>query len=237
MNSNIMHFISRFRSIIFSLALVVLLVSCMDDDENLVSEPVQVAYVSIYHAAPDAPDFDIVVDGRVINSAPFDYSSYSGYLNFFTGKREIRFTARNADNALIDTTFNFEDEKAYSLFAINQLSDIEALLVEDSAATPAAGNAMVRFVHLSPDAPAFDIAVEGNETPLFTGKSFKQATDFTEIPADRYSFQIRTAGGTDAVLSAGDVGILPGRFYTIVTRGFATPPEGNNHILSLEILD
>jgi hypothetical protein len=237
MNSNIMHFISRFRSIFFSIAVMILLVSCLDDDENLVSEPVEVAYVSIYHAAPDAPDFDIIVDGRVINSAPFDYSSYSGYLNFFTGNREIRFAARNADNALIDTTFNFEDEKAYSLFAINRLSKIEALLVEDSAATPAAGNAMVRFVHLSPDAPAFDIAIDGNETPLFTGKSFKQATDFKEIAADTYDFQVKAPGATDAVLSAQDVDILPGRFYTIVTRGFATPPEGNNHILSLEILD
>ena len=232
-----MHLSSRFRSIFFSIALMVLLISCMDDEENLVRGPVEVAYVSIYHAAPAAPGFDVIVDGRLINSNPFDYSSYSGYLNFFTGNRDIRFTATNADRVLMDTTFNFADQKAYSLFAINRLSRMEALLVEDSAAAPAPGNAMVRFVHLSPDANAFDVVVDENEALLFSGKSFREATDFREIAAGTYDFKVKTAGGTDPVLSASDVDILPGRFYTIVTRGFANPPEGNDNSLSLEILD
>lgn len=231
-----MQFISRFRSLFFSLAVMMLLVSCMDDDDNLVTEPVEVAYVSIYHAAPDAPGFDIIVDGRIINNSPFDYSSYSGYLNFFTGDREIRFSARNANNALIDTTFNFEDQKAYSLFAIDRLSKIEALLVEDSAAAPATGKAMVRFVHLSPDAPAFDVAL-GDDAVLFPEKSFRDATAFQEIDAENYTFRVKAADGSEVSLSAEDVDILPGRYYTIVLRGFANPPDGNTNILSLEILD
>lgn len=31
--------------------------------------------------------------------------------------------------------------------------------------------------------------------------------------------------------------IVPGRYYTIITRGFASPPQGSNNVLSLEILD
>ncbi|HEX8039304.1 MAG TPA: DUF4397 domain-containing protein [Chryseosolibacter sp.] len=230
-------FFSRFRGIFFSLAFVFLLASCMDDDENYVNQPVQVAYVSIYHAVPDAPEFDIAVDDRVINLNPFDYSSYSGYLNFYTGNRNISFKVANADNALIDTTFNFEDGKAYSLFAINRLSKVEALLVVDTAAAPGAGKAMVRFVHLSPDAPAFDLAVSGDTTDLFSGKSFKQATAFREISGGTYSFELQTSGTGDQVLSAKDVEIVPGRYYTIITRGFANPPQGNNNVLSLEVLE
>lgn len=237
MKNHIIHSISRFRSLLFSIAVMVLLASCMDDDDNFVSEPVEVAYVSIYHAAPDAPAFDIIVDGRVINRNPFDYTSYSGYLNFFTGNREIKFTTVNADNAVIDTTFNFEDRKAYSLFAIQGLADTEALLVVDSAEAPAEGKAMVRFVHLSPDAPAFDIAIDESETPFFAGKAFKQSTQFKEVDADTYTFHIRNAGKSESVLSVDDVEILSGRFYTIITRGFVSPPEGNSHALSVEILD
>ena len=237
MISNVIHFMSRFRSIFFAIALLVLLVSCMNDDDNFVSEPVEVAYVSIYHAAPDAPDLDIVVDGRVINYNPFDYTSYSGYLNFFTGDREIKFKATSANNALVDTTFSLEDGKAYSLFAVNKLPDVEALLVVDTAATPATGKAMVRFVHLSPDAPTFDVLVSGEGNPLFAGRSFKQATSFREVDADTYTFEIKSAGSSDVVLSAEDVEILPGRFYTIITRGFVNPPAGNNNVLSVEVLD
>jgi hypothetical protein len=232
-----MHFISRFRALFFSVTLLLLLTACMDENDDFVNEPVEVAYVSIYHAAPDAPELDIVVDGRVINRNPFDYTSYSGYLNFFTGSRQFRFNSVNADNALIDTTFNFEDGKAYSLFAINRVSDIEALLVVDSAASPTEGKAMVRFVNLAPDASEFDVAVAGSSTPLFEGQSFKAATQYQEITADSYSFEIRNSGGSDVVVSAEDVEILPGRYYTIITRGFVNPPQGNNNILSVEVLD
>src|SRR5690606_26363306 len=89
--SKIIYFFSKWRSIFFSVALLVLLTSCLDDDDNLVTEPVEVAYVSIYHAAPETAPLDIVVDGRMINRNPFDYTSYSGYLNFFTGNRDILF--------------------------------------------------------------------------------------------------------------------------------------------------
>lgn len=236
MKLNFIHFISRFRALLLSVALIVLLASCLDDDDDFVAQPTEIAYVSIYHAAPDAPELDIVVDGRVINNNPFEYSSYSGYLNFYTGSRKITFNAVNADNALVDTTFNFENGKVYSLFAVNTLPDVKALLVADSAASPATGKAMVRFVNLSPDASAFDISVD-DSTPLFSGQSFKQATPFTEIDADTYTFDVKNAGSADAVISAKDVEILPGRYYTIVTRGFVTPPAGNDHVLSVEVLD
>ena len=233
-----MHLISRYRSVFFSMALLVLLISCNPDDEEFVSEPVEVAYVSIYHAAPGAPALDIAVDGRMINTNPLEYTAYSGYLNFFTGNREIKFHSANANSAVIDTTFNFEDGKAYSLFAINTASDVEALLVVDSAAAPAAGKAMVRFINLAPDAPAFDLAHGADAgTTLFAANGFKGATAFQEIAADTYDFQVRSAGSSNAVVSAGDVEILPGRFYTIITRGFVSPPEGNTNILSLEILE
>lgn len=234
MRNYAMMFFSRFRAVFFSLAFMVLLVSCMNDEDGLATEPVEVAYVSIYHASPDAPDFDIVVDGRVINNSPFEFSDYSGYLNFYTGNRNIRFNSLNASNALIDTTFNLEEGRAYSLFAINRLSDIEALLVVDSAAAPAQGKSMVRFVHLSPDAPAFGVSLQGHQGQLFGSMSFKQASEFREVDAKTYTFNIT---GGDVVLSTEEVTLHPGMFYTVVVRGFANPPQGNPHILSVEVLD
>ncbi|MEO5601222.1 MAG: DUF4397 domain-containing protein [Cyclobacteriaceae bacterium] len=225
------------RSIFFSIVIILFLSSCMDENNNVVTEPVQVAFVSVYHAAPDAPEFDIVVDDRTINTNPFDYASYSGYLNFVTGSRNIKFTAVNASSALLDTTFSFSEGKAYSLFAVDRLSKLDALLVVDSAAVPSAGKAMVRFVHLSPDAPALDITLSGIETPLFSNKVFKQATSFQEIDARNYSIALKNAGGSDAFLSADDINIVAGRYYTIITRGFATPPAGNANVLSIQVID
>jgi hypothetical protein len=232
-----MHLFSKFRSLFFSAAFLLLMASCMNDDDAYVNQPAEVAYVSIYNAVPDAPELDIVVDNRVINVNPFDYASYSGYLNFYTGNRNIKFNAANANNALIDTTFNFQDGKAYSLFAINRLSDMEALLVVDSSGVPAQGTAMVRFVHLSPDAPAFNVSIPGDSVSLFHEKSFKDATQFTELQAGTYSFEVSDAADQNVDLVADDVTIRPGRYYTIFVSGFANPPQGNTNTLSLEVLE
>ena len=235
MYNSVKYFISRFRTVFLSIVLLVLLASCMDDSDDYVSEPVEVAYVNIYHAGPDAPDMDIVVDGRVINTYPFGYTTSSGYLNFFTGDRSMQFRAQNAANALIDTTFNLVDGRAYSLFAINRLADIEALLVVDSAAAPASGKAMVRFVHLSPDAPALSVSAQGVD--LFNEVSFREAAAFREIDAKTYTFQLTAADGADVALSTGNVEVKPGQYYTLIVRGFATPPAGNSNVLSVEVLD
>jgi hypothetical protein len=163
---------------VMSFVALILLSGCLDDNDDRVT-PVSLGYVAIYHAAPDAPPLDIVVDNNRINSRPFDYASYSGYMNFYTGDRNIRFSATNASNALVDTTFNVAEGKAYSLFVIKNVSGLETLVVTDSSATPASGKAMVRFVHLAPDAASFDFSVsEGNA--LFGNTSFKQATAFKE---------------------------------------------------------
>jgi hypothetical protein len=127
------------RAFLVAGVLVVLMASCLDDDTTAIT-PVPVGYLSVYHASPDAPALDIVVDNRTINNTPFDYADYSGYLNFYTGSRNFKVTPVNAASALIDTTFNVADGKVYSLFVINRLTNIEPLLVvSDSIVAPAGG--------------------------------------------------------------------------------------------------
>jgi hypothetical protein len=234
-NNGMRLFFLKSRIFFLSLALAVLLASCLDDDDHL-NQPVPVAFVSLFHAVPDAPDFDIVVDGRVINSRPFEYSSYTGYLNFYTGNRGIKFNVANADNAVVDTIFSFEDQKAYSVFAVNTLSDVEALLVVDSADAPSSGKAMIRFVNLSPDAPAFELTADGS-APLFTPKAFKEATQFQEIDAGKYSLAVSSPDEDSPAVTANNVELDAGKYYTVVTRGFVIPPVGNNNVLSIDVLD
>ena len=221
--------------ILCCVALVFFLSGCLDDDNKAV-DPVPVGYVSIYHASPDAPALDVIVDDKRVNSEPFDYSDYSGYLNFYTGARNVKFSVVNASNALLDTTLSVEEDKAYSIFVINRLSSIETLVVSDSIITVPAGKAVVRFVHLSPDAPAIDVTENTGGAAWFTNTSFKQATDFKEVDAGSYSFKIKAAGTDNVLLSADNIDLRSGGYYTIVTRGFSSPPTGNTNVLSVEVL-
>jgi len=223
----------RVSMIVCSIALVLLLASCLDDDDRQ-NQPVPLAYVSIYHGSPNAPELDVLVDDKAINR--LEFTDYTGYLNFYTGDRNFKINPFNASNALVDTTINFVDGGFYSVFIVNDLSSVEALAVRDSASSPGSGKAKVRFINLSPDAPALDLSSTENSAPVFTSQAFKKPSEFLEVDAKEYAFDVKTSGGTDSLVSVSDVELREGNFYTIIVRGFANPPAGNNNELSVEVI-
>ncbi len=71
------------------------------------------------------------------------------------------------------------------------------------AGAQAAGEARVRVLHASPDAPAVDVYANG--TKVLSNVAFKSASDYLAVPAGTYTFDVRPAGAAAAstpVLSA-----------------------------------
>ena len=58
-------------------------------------------------------------------------------------------------------------------------------------------------------------------------------TEFKEVNATTFSFDVK---GGDQELSSNEIQFVHGRYYTILVRGFAQPPAGNQNILSVEVL-
>jgi len=211
--------------------------SCNKDDDNDVVAPAEISYVSLYHASPDASAIDVFLDERRVNYNPLRYTNFTSYLNFYAGERQMRVRPANAANVIIDTTFTFMKDQAYSLFYVNRLANIEALLVKDSLVAPTVGQAAVRFIHLSPDAPAVDVMeMDESGTSLFANQSYLQASDFKMIESGVQSFTITVAGGSAPVLSIPDVNLVSGGVYTIIARGLVFPPAGNENNLSVQII-
>lgn len=222
----------RMASVVCLVALILLMSSCLDDDDR--ADPIPVAYVSIYHASPNVPEVDVYVDERPVNS--LEFTDYTGYLNFYTGDRHFEVNPFNANNTLIDTTVTLVDGGFYSMFIVNNLSNVEVLTVRDSASAPAEGKAKIRFINLSPDATALDVTLNDGSDPMFTNQLFKAPSDFTEVDAEEYSFAVNATGGSDELISTSDIQIHPGRFYTVIARGFVNPPAGNDNTLSVEVI-
>lgn len=143
----------------------------------------------------------------------------------------------NAANAIINTTLTFMKDKACSLFYVNRLANIEVMLVKDSLVAPTIGQAAVRFIHLSPDAPAIDeMQMDETGTSLFGNQSYLQASDFKMVESGLRSFDITLAGSTASVLSIPDVNLVSGGVYTIIARGLVFAPAGNENNLSAQII-
>ncbi|HEY8074989.1 MAG TPA: DUF4397 domain-containing protein [Labilithrix sp.] len=61
------------------------------------------------------------------------------------------------------------------------------------APTPSPGKAIVRVVHGSPDAPAVDVYVKGNDMPIVTGLAYGQTSTWLEVPPASYEFELRAS--------------------------------------------
>jgi hypothetical protein len=213
--------------------------SCNNDDDN--STPPQ-ARVMVVHAAPSAPGVDLLVDNSKVNSAPLTYPTNTGYLNVNAGTRNFKVNVAGTTTTAIEANQAVAANMNYSIFAINSNpagSAFEALVLSDNLTLPASGQAHVRFVHLSPDAPNVDIVnVTGSlNTVLIADRAYKSATDFIPLPAGTYDLEVRVAGTSTTALSLPGVTLQAGKILTVFAKGFLAPPAGNSNTLGAEIID
>ena len=108
--------------------------------------------------------------------------------------------------------------------------------MEDELKTPAEGKALVRLVHLSPDAPAVNLQIEGEENELFSDQEYRKVTDFKEIEAGRLGLVLSSATGSEDLVTAENVHINEGRIYTLVLRGYVDAASGSSDRLSLQVV-
>jgi hypothetical protein len=219
---------------IAALALLPFLTSCLDDDDQRL-ESVPVAYVSFYHGSPNISSLQIEVDHRPYNTNTFDYSTYFDYGRFYTGERNFSFKVGNAANSLLDTLVKFEADKAYSFFISEEEDGVLPLIVEDELDSPASGKALVRLIHLSPDAPEVNLQVGEDDEELFENHSYREVSDFVEVDAGRLNLNLVAAAGGESLVSAANITIREGRIYTLVVRGYMDASNTANS-LSLQLV-
>jgi hypothetical protein len=128
--------------------------------------------------------------------------------------------------------------KAFYTFMV--LATAVALLAT-TAVTFAAGDARVRVVHASPDAPAVDVLVNGQAA--FTNAAFKAITDYAPLAAGSYAVAVVPTGKTEPQVISATLPLEAGKDYTVValnmlanieplvlTDNNALPAEGKAHV-------
>ncbi len=194
--------------------------ACKDDEEDDAgSAPTQGRIMAI-HASPDAPGVDVVVNGTVVNSSALNFPDNSAYLTVNSGTNNVKINVSGTSTSVIDANLTIAANTSYSVFAVDSVSNIAPLVLVDDLSAPASGKAHVRFVHLSPDAPAVDVAVTGGAV-VFGNKSFTESTAFTPLDAGTYNLEVRLAGTATVVLPLPGITLTAGKIYTVFAKGFA----------------
>lgn len=94
---------------------------------------------------------------------------------------------------------------------------LTAVVAVDSTAAPAAGQAWVRVLHGSPDAPAVDIYLDGAKVgaPL-AGLTFGQISDYVPVPAGDHAIKVcASADATVCPIDVPSINLADGSKYTI----------------------
>lgn len=197
-------------------------VGCSDDDEdNMMNSQPELSQVMVVHASPDAPAVDLVVDNTVAGSG-LTFPANTGYLEVPAGTRNIKVRVTADPNLVpIEANLTLNANTNYSVFAIDSVSSIEPLVIVDDLTPPAEGIAHVRFIHLSPDAPAVNITTTNNASTVFGNIAFKEYTAFTPLPAGSYDLEVRLAANDGLALDLPTITLEAGKIYTVFAKGFA----------------
>lgn len=207
----------KYLSVLFMLIFGMSIISACSNDDNNVVAPTPKAKVLVTHASPDAPGVDLLVD-NVVAGTNLTFPNSTGYLEVNAGTRNVKVNVTGTSTTAIQANLNLEANKIYSVFAVNNVASIEPLVLVDDLTAPATGKAHVRFIHLSPNAPAVDITTNTGAV-VFANYTFKKASAFTPLDAGTYNLQVRLAGTSTVVLDLPGITLTSGKIYTVFAKG------------------
>lgn len=158
------------RSLIPVLAVVtagVLLTACLKDDDHD-TPAIPAAGLMAFNLAPDQPAVTIRLSGNNLTQAPLAYTNYTGvYQRIYTGNRNIESFNYNSSSQLTASSYNFEQDKYYSLFITGANGAYRNIVSVDNfdSLSASSGNAYVRYINAITDSvntPTVTIAASGN---------------------------------------------------------------------------
>lgn len=196
------------------------------------------ARVRIFHASPDAPNVDVLVDGgRVLENVPYTVSS--GFLHVEAGERRFQIQVAGTDISAIDASVSLEGDKDYVVIASNRVASITPIVATADRSAPPAGQAKVRVFHGAPSAPAVDVyvttpggAISGAD-PVLSNVPFGAISDYLTVPAGEYDVKVTVAGTKTVAISADSLQLAPG----LVGMVAALDAKGSGAPFSLAVLD
>ena len=204
---------------------------CDEDGNPVVPNPLK-SNVMVVHASPDAPGVDLLVDDAMAGTN-LTFPNNTGYLKVEAGTHNVKVNVTGTDQTVIEADLELTRRNYYSVFATDVVADLTPLVLEDNLSAPAEGKAHVRFIHLSPNAPAVDITLTDG-TIVFGDVEFQEVIDFTPLDAATYDLQVRVQGTDTVVLELPGIELMNGSIYTVFAKGLVG--ETGDKALGAEII-
>jgi hypothetical protein len=199
------------------------------------------ARLRVLHASPDAPAVDVYLNDEIVSALTnVPFGVISDYLTVPAGDHNVKvYPTGDTSTAVIDADVSLSAGTSYTVAAINEVASIApAVFVDDPALDY--DSALVRVIHLSPDAPGVDVAPDGADPAdaVVMNLEFPDATDYLALPPATYDLEVRLAGTTTVALQLDPVTVEGGTAYSVFAIGSAAEePLGGNELQALIAID
>ncbi len=185
------------------------------------ASPAANASVRVVHASPDAPAVDVYIDDKRF-LASLSFRRVTGYAKIPSGRHTLKVyptSAAGKGNPVITQDLDLNAGWDYTVAVNGRLANVAAKVFSDNLNVPGAGKTNVRVYHLSPNAPAINVAVKGGDA-LVRNLSFPNATDYLQVDSKAYNLEVQTATDSKSVLDIGRVSLPANAVESVFAFGF-----------------
>lgn len=190
--------------------------------------------LAVFNASPSLATYDAYLNDSKVNSAALPFGGGINYTKITPGTYNIKFTTSGRTESLLTKSITLIPNGIFTYFLINRSTGLDGLLLTDDLSATSATNAFVRFINLSPDAPALDLVINNGAT-ITTNKLFKEASTYTSVTAGTFTFDVKDKATGNIVASLPGSVLAAGFHYTIIARGLMTPANSNEHPFSAQM--
>lgn len=197
---------------------IVVLSSCNKSDTDYTDIPSSA--LMAFNLSPSKNAIGIALSGNSISNQPLNYTSFTGqYLNIYAGNRNIEAYDYNMNAPFTNTSYNFEQDKYYSLFVVGADSAYRNIVAVDNfdSLSGSNGKAYVRFINAIPDStvPIVKLTVNGTSAVNAPAR-YAEVSQFTAIDPGNVAVDINNNGNISAMRN---IDLAAKKAYTILFIG------------------
>jgi len=199
----------------------ILFTSCLKnkDDDNA---NIPAAGLMAFNLSPDQQSVVITLNGNVLTQNPLAYTNYTGvYQPVYVGNRTIQsYDYPNNSSALASASYNFEQDKYYSVFVTGVDSSYRNVVAIDDfdSLSTSTGNAYVRYINAVTDSvntPTVTITA-GSNNVVNEPAPYASVSAFKAVAPGAVNIAVKNNNGVDASRS---ITVEGKKVYTILLVG------------------
>ncbi len=200
------------KQLIFILFIFVLINACT----SKIKVTTTASKVMFVNALPSNDSMHFTMDDKTLLVHPLPYLGNTYYREFIEGNRKIACYINGQKK--MDSSITFVKNSNYSVFMMDYVSYLRALVLEDNATASANGNCKVRFVQLSPNIPSVKVIDKSTNNELCALGVLGTHSNFIEVAANTYELKLVDASNTTLYTSYGHT-LEANKIYTIMVKG------------------